>query len=215
LCKIIRDAIIGAVPKVVDSDERRARLIAATSEAIARDGLANITLRSIARSAGWTTGIVTHYFADKRALLIATFLARADRARRQIDEAVAAGSSPLDALLATLPLDDERVLDWRVTIAFIGASIGDEEMGRLHRVRVDRFTRTVHEAIVCEQAAGTVAAHLDPALEADRLVVLINGIAVQVVIGVERYTPEYQRALVDAHLATLRPAATTTRKRRA
>ncbi len=70
------------MPKVVDSDERRARLIAATSDAIARDGLAHVTLRTIARSAGWTTGIVTHYFADKRELLMATFDHHADRARR-------------------------------------------------------------------------------------------------------------------------------------
>lgn len=192
------------MPKVVDSDERRARLIAATSEAIARDGLANVTLRSIAGSAGWTTGIVTHYFADKRALLIATFQSRADRARRQVDEAVARGRSPLDAILGTLPLDDDCLLDWRVFVAFAGASIGDVEMGRLHRVRVDTFTRSVREAIEREQSAGVLAAHPDPGLEAARLVALIHGIGVQAVIGAGGYTPADQRAIVDAHIASLR-----------
>lgn len=192
------------MPKVVDSDERRARLIAATSEAIARDGLANVTLRSIASSAGWTTGIVTHYFADKRALLIATFQSRADRARRQVDEAVAGGRSPLDAIIGTLPLDADCLLDWRVFVAFVGASIGDDEMGRLHRARVDTFTGTVREAIEHEQAAGVLSAHLDPELEAARLVALIHGLGMQAVIGAGRYTPADQLALVEAHLGSLR-----------
>lgn len=192
------------MPKVVDSDERRARLIAATAAAIARDGLANVTLRSIAGSAGWTTGIVTHYFEDKRALLIATFQSRADRARRQVDEAVAGGRSPLDAIVGTLPLDADCLLDWRVFVAFVGASIGDGEMGRLHRARVDTFTRTVREAIEHEQAAGVLATHLDPELEAARLVALIHGIGMQAVIGAGRYTPADQRAIVDAHIASLR-----------
>lgn len=199
------------MPKVVDSDERRARLIAATAAAIARDGLANVTLRSIAGSAGWTTGIVTHYFEDKRALLIATFQSRADRARRQVDEAVAGGRSPLDAIVSTLPLDADCLLDWRVFVAFVGASIGDGEMGRLHRARVDTFTRTVREAIEHEQAAGVLATHLDPELEAARLVALIHGIGMQAVIGAGRYTPADQRAIVDAHIASLRAPVARTR----
>jgi AcrR family transcriptional regulator len=191
------------MPKVVDSDERRAQLIAATSEAIAREGLANVTLRSIARSGGWTTGIVTHYFADKRSLLMATFQHRADRARRQIEDGVARGESLLDAAIATLPLDAESLLDWRVSVAYIGASIGDEEMATLHRRRVDTFTATVRTALVAEQRAGRLPAGLDPKAEADRLVVVMNGIAIQAVLHTDHYTPARQRSIIDAHLRSL------------
>jgi AcrR family transcriptional regulator len=197
------------VPKVVDIDERRAQLIAATSEAIAREGLGNVTLRSIARSAGWTTGIVTHYFADKRSLLMATFQYRADRARRQIEESVARGESLLDATISTLPLDAESLLDWRVSVSYIGASIGDEEMGLLHRRRLDTFSTTVRTALKEEQRAGRLPATLDTTVEADRLVVVINGIAIQAVLHTDHYTPARQRAIVEAHLRSLgaeRPA---------
>ncbi len=199
------------MPKVVDSEERKARLVAATAEAIAGEGLANITLRSIARSAGWTTGIVSHYFEDKRSLLIATFNARADRARRQIDEDVAAGRSPLDAAVATLPLTEEGMLDWKVIVAFIGAAIGDEEMGRLHHTRENTFTRTVRDAIVDEQAAGAIDPQLDPDIEADRLVIVINGIALHAVLREDHFTAERQLALVEAHLRSLRPSASRAR----
>jgi AcrR family transcriptional regulator len=198
------------VPKVVDIDERRAQLIAATSDAIARDGLANVTLRSIARRAGWTTGIVTHYFADKRSLVMATFQYRADRARRQIDEAVARGESLLDAVISTLPLDAESLLDWRVSVSYIGASIGDEEMAQVHRRRLDTFIATVRAALKDEQRAGRMPAGLDTKVEADRLVVVMNGIAIQAVLHTDHYTPARQRAIVEAHLRSLgahRPAA--------
>ena len=200
------------MPKVVDIDERRAQLIAATSEAIARDGLANVTLRSIARSAGWTTGIVTHYFADKRSLVMATFQYRADRARHQIDEAVARGESLLDAVISTLPLDAESLLDWRVSVSYIGASIGDEEMAQLHRRRLDTFIATVRAALRDEQRAGRLPAGVDTKVEADRLVVVMNGIAIQAVLHTDHYTPARQRSIVDAHLRSLGAARPTARR---
>jgi AcrR family transcriptional regulator len=203
LCNNPTSVIISGVPKVVDIDERRMQLMDATSAAIAREGLGNVTLRSIARARGWTTGIVTHYFTDKRSLLMATFQHRADRARQQIDDAVAAGSSLLDAILSTLPLDAESLLDWRVIVAYMGASVGDDEMALLHRTRLDSFTVTVRAALVAEQRAGRMPTALDARLEADRLVVVMNGIAVQAVVHPQHYTPARQRAIVNAHLRSL------------
>ena len=73
-----------------------------------------MTLRDIARAGGWTTGIVSHYFVDKRELMIATFRSRADRARERIDAAVSAGAAALPAIVeAALPLDAERAASWR------------------------------------------------------------------------------------------------------
>ena len=63
------------------TEQRRAELIEVTAREIARVGLERVTLRDIARAGGWTTGIVSHYFVDKRELMIATFRSRADRAR--------------------------------------------------------------------------------------------------------------------------------------
>jgi len=54
--------------------------IEVTAREIARVGLERVTLRDIARAGGWTTGIVSHYFVDKRELMIATFRSRAGSA---------------------------------------------------------------------------------------------------------------------------------------
>jgi len=192
------------VPKVVDGDERRSTLIALTSRAIAQHGLANVTLRSIARSGGWTTGIATHYFADKRELIMATFVDLVDRARGRIETATAAGTPLLDAAVAALlPLDDERLTEWRVVLAYVGGSIGDDEMAGLHRRRVDRYTDTVAAALADEHALGRLNDGLNLATEAYRLVVLIHGIGVQAVLHPDRCPPEFQRRMVTEQLRVL------------
>jgi AcrR family transcriptional regulator len=192
------------MPKLVDGDERRAVLMEATSRAIAERGLARVTLREIARAGGWSTGIVTHYFADKRALVMATFRDRADRARRHIEREVAAGVPLLDASIAVgLPIDDDRMVDWRVYLAYMGAAIGEPELGALLHERQQRFAATVTEAISAEVSAGRLRPGLDPAHEAARLVVILHGVATQAVLAPDLWPPTAQRRVVDEHLATV------------
>jgi AcrR family transcriptional regulator len=192
------------MPKVVDVDERRAALIDATSREIASRGLANVTLRSIARVNGWSTGIVTHYFSDKHELLMATFNERADRSRRAIEAATGAGVPLLDAALeAALPLDDERMVDWRVYLAYMGAAVGECELRQLHRERQRRFAATITDGIAEAVASGRFARGLDVAAEAERLLALVNGIAAQAVLDPERWPADAQRGVVQAHLRSL------------
>jgi AcrR family transcriptional regulator len=193
-----------SMPKLVDIDERRSALIDATSREIAQRGLAKVTLRSIARVNGWSTGIVTHYFTDKHELLMATFQERADRSRRQIELAVAGGATLLDAAVdAALPLDDERLTDWRVYLAYMGAAVGEPDLGRLLRDRQERFADTLAVAIDDGVAGRRFAAGLDARHEAARLMVVLNGVAIQAVLAPDLWSPPAQRRIVDDHLRTL------------
>jgi AcrR family transcriptional regulator len=192
------------MPRVVDAEQRRAELMRVTAEAIARDGLDGVTLRNVARSGGWTTGIVNHYFTDKRDLLLATFRSRADAARRRVADAMAAGATPLEALVeSTLPLDDERMLNWQVWLAFWGAALGDDEMVAVQRARHDEFEAALVAGLRDSQRAGRVRSAVDPSVEALKLVALLDGIAVQAIFEPARWTPQLQRRIVDEHLAAL------------
>ncbi len=193
------------MPRMVDSDERRAVLIDATSRQIAERGLGNVTLRSIARVNGWSTGIVTHYFADKRELLMATFRERADRARRHIETEIAAGRSLLDASVeAALPLDEARMLDWRVFLAYMGASIGETELDVLFRERQHSFRITLAEAHADEVVAGRLPAGFNVDHEAARLLVTLNGVAIQAVLAPDLWSADQQRRVINDHLTGLR-----------
>src|SRR4051812_7809840 len=53
------------------SDERRARVLAATLRLVGRDGAASLSTRRIAREAGVQLSAVHHCFGSKHALLLA------------------------------------------------------------------------------------------------------------------------------------------------
>jgi len=190
--------------RTVDPELRRSQLTKVTAELISRIGLDAVTLRNVARRAGWTTGAVTHYFVDKRDLLLATFRSRADLARRRLEASVEGGATLLDAVIdASLPLDEERLEWWRVWLAFWGAAIGDAELTAEQHERHLGFCTTVERALRAEQAAGRLLASADVAHETRHLTAVLDGIAVQAVFDPARWTPQAQLAVVRDHLAPL------------
>jgi TetR/AcrR family transcriptional repressor of bet genes len=85
-------------------DARRAQLIEATIDSIARYGFARTTLADVARQAKLSQGIVSFYFASKQDLLLATLRHMIAEYEAFSDAAVRrAGPSPaarLDAMVA-------------------------------------------------------------------------------------------------------------------
>jgi TetR/AcrR family transcriptional repressor of bet genes len=193
------------MPKVVDAEQRRGELVDLTAQQIARSGLERVTLREVARAGGWSTGIVSHYFSDKRDLLLATFRSRAEHAGRHAQELLSAGWAPLEAFIdAVLPLDDERLLNWQVWLAFWGSAVGDEELSAAQQARHDSFQRDLVVALDVEQQHGRLRTGLDLEHEALRLIMVVDGIALQVVFAPDQWPAEAQRRMVAEHLATLR-----------
>ncbi|OEC33372.1 transcriptional regulator, TetR family [Pseudomonas cuatrocienegasensis] len=78
------------MPKVGMQPIRRSQLIAATLEAVDQVGMSDASIAYIARLAGVSNGIISHYFKDKNGLLEATMrhlmqaLSAAVRARRTV-----------------------------------------------------------------------------------------------------------------------------------
>ena len=72
------------MPKIVDHDARRAELAAAVWRLASREGIDAVTMRGVAAEAGWSTGAVAHYFADKEELVLFAFETVADRVGRRI-----------------------------------------------------------------------------------------------------------------------------------
>lgn len=192
------------MPKIVDTEARRDELIRMSARAIAKGGLAGLTFRNVARAGGWSTGIVSHYFADKHDLLRATYEARADRVRQAIHHAHEGGATLLDAAIdAALPLDEERQTDWRVFLAYVGDAFGDRRLATLHRRRTTSFHATLVRALEAEVEAGRMPRSLDTGAEARRLQCVLLGIAMQAVFEPSAWTAGEQRALVEAHLRNM------------
>ena len=165
------------MPKFVDIDERRAELAAAAAQLIARSGLGAATMRDVAAEAGWTTGALTHYFSDKRELLLFTF--RSSLAQRHAARDARERMAPKDALVRSLegalPLDDERRRHWMVTVAFCAQAAGDEELSRAQRDAYRDFRDRIAELV---GRFGPVSLE-EATARAEHLIAVADGIAVQ------------------------------------
>jgi AcrR family transcriptional regulator len=181
------------MPKVVDVDERRATLAAAAARVIARSGLGSATMRDVAAEAGLTTGAVTHYFADKRELMVCVFSESLEyRKRRSADRDIAPALDALiQSLCGALPLDDERRQHWMVTIAFCAEAAGDPELLALqqheYRQFVTRVVARVESVDEVELESGADAVEL-----AERLIACADGIAMQALFDRDGWPPTRQ-----------------------
>ncbi|MFW5474385.1 TetR/AcrR family transcriptional regulator [Knoellia sp. CPCC 206450] len=114
------------MPKVVDHAERRAELGAAVRRVVARSGVEGATVRAVAAESGWSAGAVRHYFRTQAELLDFAFDASLSDIPARILGVLEQEEPGLDraqALLEQLlPLDDDRLAEVRVYLAFMARS---------------------------------------------------------------------------------------------
>lgn len=186
------------MPREVDIDERRAELAAAAARVIARLGIGGATLREVAAEAGWTTGALTHYFANKRELLVFTLSASLDarRARRSERTSLSAEEALRSVLVAALPTDEATMLHWTVTVAFCAQAVCDAELALVQRDAYRDFRADVAKLVRrCGRAAGAAAV-----TEAERLIATLDGVALQALFDPESWPASRQLAVVDSAL---------------
>jgi AcrR family transcriptional regulator len=189
------------MPKLVDFDERRSELAEAAAHLIARAGIGAATMRDVAAEAGWTTGALTHYFTDKRDLLLCTFQASLERRRaaRAAGDHLAPVAQLTASLEGALPLDEDRRRHWMVTIAFCAQATGDLDLAAAQRDAYREFRGHVISLVKdCGFAHGRAAESL-----AERLIAAADGIAVQALFDPELWPPAHQLATLRGALAPL------------
>jgi len=165
------------MPKTVDPIERRAEFIAASWNVIAEQGFAAVSMRSVAAAAGCTTGALTHYFSDRNTLLIKTLRAAHMAAAKRMAAVAETSHSDVErlraVLLESLPLDDERVREWRVWLAFWEASMSDAALAAENRRRYAEWRSLVHNLL--KPISKQVEA------DAELLVALVDGLGLNIV----------------------------------
>jgi TetR/AcrR family transcriptional repressor of bet genes len=196
------------MPKVVDHEERRAELAAAVWRLASREGLEAVTVRRVAEEAGWSTGALVHYFADKEELILFAFRTVADRVGRRLAEAEERTTDPLELargmLIEGLPLDRDRQEEVRVWFSFLGLALTRPALARAQRLTYRGWRDRVTEYLLRAQGDGAIRAEVDCASEAAGLVALVDGIAVQATFEPRALSAARQLELVDARLTELR-----------
>jgi AcrR family transcriptional regulator len=185
------------VPKVVDHTERRRELAEAVWRVIARDGVAEVSIRTVAAESGWSSGALRHYFATRDELLAFAselVIARATERIRRLDPPGTLREQIGAVLAQTMPLDAERHTESSIMFSFLTLGLGDPALARVQRLHFTAmYDLCLH--LVRQLIPG------EPEAAARRLHAVVDGLAVHVLAG--HLTPEAAAAELDAYLDEL------------
>jgi AcrR family transcriptional regulator len=135
------------MPRIVYHAQRRDEIALVACRVVAAHGFDRASMVRIAREAGYTTGMLAHYFDSKQDIIIAALrliLRRIDeRLSRPTDDA---GRPDLvELLLEALPIDAHRHIECAFWITFWGQVTADKRLKRInvwvHREYLRLFER--------------------------------------------------------------------------
>ncbi len=134
------------MPKIVDHEQRRDEIALIACRVVAQHGFEQATIVRIARAAGYTTGMVAHYFDTKQDIIIAALRLILRRVEERLTRGGAAGGPDLLTVLSeALPLDETRYIECSFWVAFWGEVPADQRLRRinagLHREYLKLFER--------------------------------------------------------------------------
>ncbi|MEO3801209.1 TetR family transcriptional regulator C-terminal domain-containing protein [Nonomuraea sp. B1E8] len=183
------------MPKIVDHDERRREVMAAAGRVIVRDGIDAATTRAIAKEAGYSNGVLAHYFADKDEILLSALRQSHQRIRARLTAKVegATGLAALrELLLDNLPLDDERGRETRLEVSFWSRSLTSERLAEVQRAEAAELRAAVRHLLGQARAAGELARDVDEDLDdlAEHLLALVDGLSLHLLLYPGRITRE-------------------------
>ena len=180
----------------MDHAARRRELAAAVWRVIARDGVAEVSIRTVAAESGWSSGALRHYFATRGELLAFACEQVTTRVTERIQRLAPTGTPArqVSAVLAeAMPLDAERRIEASISFSFLALGLSDPALAEVQR---QQFA-ALYE--LCEH----LAAQLTPGGErvARRLHALVDGLSVQLLAG--HLEPAAALAELDAYLDEL------------
>ena len=138
------------MPKIVDHARRREEIALVACKVVAAHGFEQATVARIARAAGYTTGMVAHYYESKQDVILAALRLILLRIEQRLTRARESGEAVLiDVLSEALPVDAQRFTECAFWMAFWGQVSTDKKLKRLnawvHREYMRLFARCFAE----------------------------------------------------------------------
>lgn len=187
--------------------DRRRQIIGAVTSCVSEEGVAAVTLRNIARRVGATTGMLTHYYENRTALLIDA----SDTADRTLRARVAQraeaqpGFSRLSAFFEeSFDPTEPEALPWAFWIEYWASAERDAELGRHSISRLDALRRDVERCVRHCVEDGTFRHDLDVPVAAQTIVALLHGLGVELALRHAPLDPRSRaafRSLLDGFRA--------------
>ncbi|MDX5895319.1 TetR/AcrR family transcriptional regulator [Rubrobacter radiotolerans] len=192
--------------RTMDARARRCELTQALFKIAAERGLEEVSFREVASEAGVAIATVQYHFGTKDGMLLFAFERITEAIRARIGTAQTGrtvGRVMRRALMELLPLDDERVAEARVYLAFAARSTISPELARVHSGALAELRSNCARVVRTAQKVGQADASLDPEREAAALVAFLDGLTLHAVTDKEGMPPDAAVAALDAYLGRI------------
>jgi AcrR family transcriptional regulator len=193
------------MPARGDHDARRRDVSEAVWRVLAARGFGGLTLRAVAAEMNASTGLLTHYFPNKKALVAYALDVADERTETRARSAAPAEGLPAlrAALMDVLPLTPEAAAMNRVWVSSWDGSLGDPDLSARETARYERWRSRLREHVTAARDRG----ELPPTADVDGTTVTVaaftHGLVVQALFDPARLPPERQVAILDDLLGSV------------
>ena len=120
------------MPKIVDHAQRRDEIALVACRVVAEHGFDRASMVRIARAAGYSTGMLAHYFDTKQDIIIAALRLILRRIDERLRQPATARPDLLALLTEALPLDEHRRTECAFWATFWGQVSTDKRLKRIN-----------------------------------------------------------------------------------
>jgi TetR/AcrR family transcriptional regulator, transcriptional repressor of bet genes len=121
------------MPKIVDHAQRREEIALVACQVVATHGFEQATIARIARAAGYTTGMVAHYYESKQDIILAALRLMLVRIEERLTRERESGEANLLSVLSELlAIDAQRFTECAFWMAFWGQVSAHKKLKRLN-----------------------------------------------------------------------------------
>jgi AcrR family transcriptional regulator len=184
------------------AEEARNRILVAAADCIVRDGLVNVRMAGIARTAGVSSGLVHYHFATKEQLFTEVLSHSSAISQALTERALErAGTQPAQRLSAfldrCLPSDEQLTHDWRLWQELDLLCLRQPALAKVGTDVYETIYASITDIIETGVAAGVFELDTqDARLVAETAVALCDGAGARVVAPGPDLSLEEARAMV-------------------
>jgi AcrR family transcriptional regulator len=190
------------MPKIVDHAQRRDEIALIACRVVADHGFEQASMVRIAREAGYTTGMLAHYFESKQDIIIAALHLMLRRIEERLKRPAGAASRPdlLELLSEALPLDGHRHIESAFWITFWGQATADKRLKRINAWVHREYMRLFERCLAQSWSEWPQWSARARAQVLQSVVTFINGLSASAVANPDDWGPEKQIAQLRLQL---------------
>ncbi len=196
------------MPRPHVEEERRQQILEATWHVIAVSGFRSLRLSDVAKRAGVSSGMIHYYFDTKHDLLKAAFERYYEHSMQRRQWVMETGKGPLELLKliveSYVPVEDETMEGWHVWSELWVEGLQEPDLQQLNEDFYGQWRRLVAGIIRDGQDAGVIRDGSATEL-ANMLIAMMDGLAIQVLLGSRSMTAERMRTTCLAFIDEMLP----------